>query len=70
MGFSREHESGEIKENLTKHHPENNPITPPTPQETHYLHTTHTSCFLCGRETEGVAADVTVSLLTCWMQVP
>lgn len=32
----------EIK-NLIAYHSENNPFIPPTPQETHYLSTTHTS---------------------------
>lgn len=54
---------GEIKENLITHLSENNTVIPPKLQETHYLHTTHTSCQLpascAAGKTEGVTADVT-----------
>lgn len=43
----------EIKENLITHPSENHPVIPPRPQETHYLHTTHTSCRLPASCTAG-----------------
>lgn len=66
--------AGNIKLNLITHHSENNPVILPTLQETHYLHTTHTSCRLPAscttEEKEGVVADVTASLLICCIHIP
>lgn len=66
--------SGNSWQNLIKHHSANNLIIPLRPQETHYLHTTRTSCQLpaspAAGKKEGEATDVTASPFTCSIQVP